>query len=77
MDSASPCCRVGNCLYVSEADLILKPNTNVIIYKWRKFWDQHFMTGVGMEYQISDLAMYTYYGRYFVLGSRMVSVMPA
>ena len=35
------------------------------------------MTGVGMEYQISDLAMYTYYGRYFVLGSRMVRVMSA
>ena len=52
MDMGSPCCMVGKCLYLSEADLILKPKTNVIIYNWGYHWDQHVMTGVGMEYRI-------------------------
>ena len=62
---------VGKCLYLSEADLILKPKTNVIIYNWGYYWDQHLIPGVDMEYRISYLAMYSYKGHYVVLGSRM------
>ena len=71
MDFGSPCCMVGKCLYLSEADLILKPKTNVIIYNWGYYWDQHVMTGVGMEYRISYLTMCSYNDHYIVLGSRM------
>ena len=41
MEFESPCCGVGRCQNLANADLILKPETNVIVYKWGYYWDQH------------------------------------
>ena len=41
MEVESPYCGVGRCLYLAKADLTLKHETNVIVYKWGYYMDQH------------------------------------
>ena len=41
MKVESPCCGVGRCQNLAKVDLILKPETNVIVYKWGYYWDQY------------------------------------
>ena len=41
MEVETPYCGVGRCLYLAKADLILKFEFNVNIYKWGYYLDQH------------------------------------
>ena len=44
MKVESPCFGVCRCLYLAKADLILKLEEKVIVYKWGYYWDQYAMS---------------------------------
>ena len=71
MEVESPCFGVGRCLYLAKADLILKPETNVIVCKWGHYWDQHAIS-ILFKNGVSNIILANRVLHYSVIGSQMV-----